>query len=157
MRALATWCVRKRKLVVLFWVAALIIVSLISHAAGSSYSNTFSLPKTQSTDALNLLKAVSPKVSGDVEQIVLGTSSGAKITDPAVKVRVEAMLAKVAKVQSVSNIVSPYSPAGASQLSKDKTVAFATVTFDKQAQNISNATAKTFVDTAETADNATLH
>src|ERR1700691_909538 len=98
MRGLATWCVRRRRLVVLFWVAVLIVVSLISHAAGSSYSNTFSLPKTQSTDALNLLKAVSPKVSGDVEQIVLGTSSGAKITDPAGKARGDAMLAKIARV-----------------------------------------------------------
>jgi RND superfamily putative drug exporter len=142
---------------VLFWVAALIVVSLISHAAGSSYSNSFSLPKTQSTDALNLLKAVSPKVSGDVEQIVFETSSGAKVTDPAVRARAEAMLTKVAKVRSVSNIVSPYSPAGAGQVSKGNTVAFATVTFDQQAQNISNATAKIFVDTAETADSQSLH
>ncbi|MCU1494495.1 MAG: family transporter [Acidimicrobiaceae bacterium] len=156
MRALAAWCVRRRKLVVLFWVAALIVVSLISHSVGSSYSNSFSLPKTQSTDALNLLKAVSPKVSGDVEQIVFATSSGAKVTDPAIHARVDQMLAKVAKVQSVSNIVSPYSTAGAGQISKDKTVAFVRVTFDKQAQNISNATAKTLVDTAKTADSRDL-
>src|SRR5216684_2327684 len=131
MRALATWCVRKRRLVVLFWIATLIVVGLISHAAGSAYSNSFSLPKTQSTDALNLLKAVSPKVSGDVEHIVFDTSSGAKVTDPAIRVRVVEMLTKVAKLPSVSNIISPYGAGGAGQISQDKSVAFITVTFDK--------------------------
>jgi len=60
--------------VVLFWVAVRVVVTLISQSAGSSYSNSFSLPKTQSTEATNLLQAVSPKVSGDTEQIVFGTS-----------------------------------------------------------------------------------
>jgi putative drug exporter of the RND superfamily len=152
MRSLATWCVRNRKAVVLFWVAALILITLASRAAGSDDSNSFTLPKTQSSEASQLLRAVSPKVSGDVEQIVLATSSGAKVTDGAIRDRVEAMLVKVAKVPSVSNIVSPYSAAGATHVSKDDTVAFATVTFDRQAQNLSLAVAKDLVNTAESAD-----
>jgi len=74
MRALATWCVRHRRLVVLFWVAALIVVTLISQAAGTDFSNSFSLPKTESTEAIDLLQAVSPTQSGDTEQVVFGLS-----------------------------------------------------------------------------------
>ncbi len=141
----------------LFWVAALVTVSLISHAAGSDYSNSFSLPKTESSDAINLLEAASPKVSGDVDQIVFETSSRSSVTDTAVVSRIDAMLAKVAKVPHVTNIVSPYGPEGAGHVSKDHQIAFATVTFDKQAQNLSTAIADNFVNTAKSADSRGLH
>jgi putative drug exporter of the RND superfamily len=156
MRALATWCVRHRRLVVLFWVAALIVVTLISQAAGTDFSNSFSLPKTESTEAIDLLQAVSPTQSGDTEQVVFGTSGSAKVTDPAVRSRIETMLTKVARVPYVTNIVSPYSPAGAAQISRTQTVAFATVTFDRQAQNISEAVAKQLVDVVKSADSPSL-
>jgi RND superfamily putative drug exporter len=152
MRTLATWCVRHRRLVVLFWVALLVVVTLLSRAAGSNYSNSFTLPKTQSTDAIQLLQAVSPKVSGDTEQVVFQTSHGARVTDPAVMARINTMVAKLAKVPHVSNIVSPYQPQGAAHISKDGTIAFVTVTFDKQAQNLPTTLATTFVNTARTAD-----
>jgi len=155
MRRLATWCVRHRRLVVLFWVGALVVVSLISRAAGSDYSNSFSLPKTESADAINLLEAASPKVSGDVDQIVF-TASGSGVRNPAVVDRINSMLAREAKVPHVSNIVSPYGPQGATHVSKDGKVAFATVTFDKQAQNLSTPIAKDLVNTAKSADTAGL-
>lgn len=157
MRALATWCVRHRRLVVLSWVGLLVVVTLISRSAGSAYSNSFSLPKTQSTEAIQLLQAASPKVSGDTEQIVLRPSNGARVTDPAIKADVEQMLAKVAKVPHATNIVSPYSSQGAGQISTDGTIAFATVTFDEQAQNLPASLAKTFVQAAETADSGSVH
>jgi RND superfamily putative drug exporter len=144
-------------LVVLFWVAAVIVVTVLSRATGSSFSNSFSLPKTQSTEAIQLLQAVSPKVSGDVEQIVMGTSPGTKVTDAAVRARIDDMLAKVAKVPHVSNIVSPFSPEGATHISSDQTVAFATVTFDRPGQDISDAIANQLVNTAESADGQGLH
>ncbi|HEY1466638.1 MAG TPA: MMPL family transporter [Acidimicrobiales bacterium] len=156
MRTLATWCVRHRRLVVLFWVALLVVVTLLSRAAGSNYSNSFTLPKTQSTDAIQLLQAVSPKVSGDTEQVVFQTSHGARVTDPAVMARINTMVAKLAKVPHVSNIVSPYQPQGAAHISKDGTIAFVTVTFDKQAQNLPTTLATTFVNTARTADDHQL-
>jgi RND superfamily putative drug exporter len=140
-----------------FWVVAVIVVTVLSRFTGSSYSNSFSLPKTQSTEAIQLLQAVSPKVSGDVEQIVFATSGGTKVIAPAVRASIDDMLAKVAKVPHVSDITSPYSAAGATHISKDKTVAFATVTFDVAAQDLSVAEADHFVQTAESADGSNLH
>jgi RND superfamily putative drug exporter len=140
-----------------FWVVAVIVVTVLSRVAGSSYSNSFSLPKTQSTEAIQLLQAVSPKVSGDVEQIVFATSGGAKVTEPAVKTSIDEMLAKVAKVPYVSDIVSPYAASAATHISKDQTVAFATVTFDRPAQDLSVAVAEQLVQTAESAGGPSLH
>ena len=50
---------------------------------------------TQSFEALTLLERSAPKASGDVEQIVLAVDHG-RVTDPAVRARAQAMLARVA-------------------------------------------------------------
>ena len=70
MPSLATWCFRHRRLVLLFWLLTLVGVSFASHAVGTAYSNSFTLPNTESTRAINLLESVSPTVSGDTERIV---------------------------------------------------------------------------------------
>ena len=152
MRPLASWCVRRRRLVVVLWVALLLGATVLSRGVGSDYTNSFTLPKTPSTDAINLLKAVSPKVSGDTEQLVVATSAPARVTDPAVAGRVEAMLARVARLHHVSQIVSPYGPGGAGRVSRDGTVAFATVTLDQPAVDLSDAYATSFVRAARSAD-----
>ncbi|HVC70042.1 MAG TPA: MMPL family transporter [Acidimicrobiales bacterium] len=152
MRALATWCVRHRRLVVAFWIVALVVVSGISKSVGSDYSNSFTFPKTESADAIHLLQAASPKVSGDTDQIVFATSGATKVTDPVVEARINAMLAKVAKVPHVTTIVSPYGAGGSRQVGKDQQVAFASVTFDTQAQNLKMAVATDLVNTAKSAD-----
>jgi putative drug exporter of the RND superfamily len=152
MKALATWCVRHRVVVLLLWLTALIGMTLISASVGTAYSNSFTLPNTESTQALSLLQSAAPSVAGDREQIVFHTTDGTKVTDPSLQATVEAMLAKVSKVPHVSSITSPYGPEGASQISADGTTAFATVTFDRLSQYISVPAAQHFVATAQTAD-----
>ncbi len=151
MKRLASWCVRHRVIVVLLWLAALVLASGLSSSIGTAYSNSFSLPNTESTKALSLLQAAAPAVAGDREQIVFHTTDGTKVTDPSVEAPVNAMLEKVRALPHVSTITSPYDPAGANQVSADGRTAFATVTFDVLSQNISTAEAKTFVSTAQTA------
>ena len=89
MRALATWCVRHRRIVALLWVAALVVMTVISQAVGSAYSNNFQPPNTESTQAIALLKAAAPKLAGDTEQIVFQASGGTRVTDPGVEARIE--------------------------------------------------------------------
>jgi putative drug exporter of the RND superfamily len=156
MKVLASWCVRHRVIVVLLWLVALVGTSVISQAVGTAYSNSFSLPNTESTKALSLLQAAAPSVAGDREQIVFHTTGGAKVTDPAVESSINTMLAKVKKVPHVTEITSPYSPFGAVQISADRKTAFAIVTFDRQGQNISTPVADQLVSTAQTANSATV-
>ena len=66
------------------WLLALIIATLAARSADSAYSNSFTLPGVQSTQAIDLLKAVSPKVAGDSEEVVFQTSHGMLVTDQAV-------------------------------------------------------------------------
>jgi len=134
--------------VVTGWVVALIGLSVISQSVGSSYKDSFSLPGTQSFEALNLLQRAAPKASGDREQIVVAVKQG-KVTDPAVRSRVEAMLKKIAALGEVASVASPYGPTGAAQISSSRQVAFANVTLTKQAAKITTGEARKFVDTAK--------
>jgi len=152
MRALATWCVRHRRLVVLAWLSALVGMTALSMSVGSAYSSSFSLPHTQSTEAIHLLEAVSPRISGDTEEIVFETSGGGTVTSPSVRSRIDAMLARIEGLPHVTRVVSPYASGGTAQVSGSRTVAFATVTFDRQAQDLSNSLAQDFVKTARSAD-----
>src|ERR1019366_9560400 len=156
MKRLASWCVRHRVIVLLGWLAALVLASGLSQSIGTAYSNSFSLPNTESTKALSLLQAAAPSVAGDREQIVFHTTNGTKVTDPSVQATVKEMLTRVEKVPHVSSITSPYSPIGSAQISADGTTAFATATFDTLSQNISTTSAKQFVATAQSASGPDL-
>src|SRR5919201_6073856 len=107
MSALARWCYRRGFTVLALWVAGLIVLGGLSQAAGDQYTDSFSLPGTESSRALDLLKASFPTQSGDSDQIVWHVTRGS-VTDPAVKARVTAILAKAAKGPHVVGIASPY-------------------------------------------------
>ncbi len=156
MKALASWCVRHRVIVVVLWLTALVVTTLIGRAVGSAYSNNFSLPNTESTRALAQLQAASPKVAGDREQVVFHTTGGAKVTDPSIETAVTSMLDRIRHVPGVSTVASPYQPGGASQISADGTTGFATVTFDRLSQNVPHSGAVQFVTTAQSADGPDL-
>ena len=151
MRTLAGWCVRHRRIVVLAWIAVLVVSIFSVSAAGTDYSNKFTFPHTQSFDAINLLKSVAPSHSGDTEQVVFGTSGGAKLTDTDVGQRIYAMADKIDKLPSVTAVTSPYNSSGdlvsTQNINADRTVGFMQVNFDKQTQDISNSEAKSFVNT----------
>ncbi len=147
MRNLAGWSVRHRRWVVAIWLTALIGLSALSQTVGSSYKDNFSLNGTQSFDALSLLQKAAPKASGDREQIVVAVKQG-KLTDPAVRLRVEAMLDNVGALSDVASVASPYGPTGGTQISKSGQIAFANVLLTKQGEKVSIADAKRFVNTA---------
>jgi RND superfamily putative drug exporter len=152
MRTLATWCFRHRRLVLLFWAAALVSMTLLSGVVGTNYSNSFTLPNTESTRAISVLESVSPKLSGDIERIVFQTSHGFKVTDAGPRRRVTSMLGEVAALPDVAGIQSPYGPGGAAQISSSGDIAYANVAFNKLAQNVTTAEAQQFVKTATSAN-----
>jgi putative drug exporter of the RND superfamily len=162
MRTLAGWCVRHRRLVVLFWFVALISSISLVTGVGTAYSNSFSFPNTESANAVKLLQSVTPKQSGDTEQVVFGTSGSARLTDPAIGLRVNAMVKSLDALPHVSPIASPYDASGnlitKTNINQPKdTVGFIPVTFDRQAQSISATEAKLFVHTATVHSDTELH
>ena len=141
MASFARWCYRHRVIVVIAWLVVLFSVVGIERVVGSSYSNTFSLPGTESARAQTLLTSALPKQAGDSDTIVWRVNKGS-VTDPAVQAQIEALLNKVAASPSVAAVRSPYVPAGAAQISRDGTIAYATVDFTKLAQSLPKADVK---------------
>ena len=74
MRALARWCFTHKLVVLGVWIAALIALGGLNAAAGSGYTDSFSLPGTESTTALNLLTDNFDTESTDTNQVVFGSA-----------------------------------------------------------------------------------
>jgi RND superfamily putative drug exporter len=152
MLRMTRWCFEHRRSVLAFWLVAVVATLALSRLYGSSYNESVSLPGTDSQAAVDLLTHNFPSASGEADQVVVEAAAGRRIGSPSVRKPVEAALRKVASVPGVESVVSPYSIRGASQVSDDRTVAFATVTWDKVAADVSKDDAARLIDAARSAD-----
>ncbi|MFF3760292.1 MMPL family transporter [Streptomyces sp. NPDC002185] len=149
MAAIARWCLRHRLVVVLLWLLALGGTAVGATLAGSAYSNDYEAPGTESGRATALLERGFHGLGGDSDTIVWHTDRGSVRAD-AVERRTTAMLDRVADLPGVAAVTSPYGDT-AGQVSEDGHTAYATVTFDAQADDIPEAQARALVDTAKAA------
>ncbi len=149
MLKLARWSTTHRKYVVIGWVALLIAVNLFAQSAGTSYSNNFTLPNSDAQRASDLLDKSFPAQAGDRDTIVYKVFSG-RVTSPAVRARMTAMFAQVAKLPHVSSVISPYTGAGKA-ISANGKIAFATVVFDEKANLLPQSAPERVVKTARAA------
>jgi RND superfamily putative drug exporter len=147
---LARWSTTHRLLVVLGWVALLIVINAISQSAGTSYSNNFTLPNSDAQRASDLLQTSFPAQAGDRDTIVFKVASGT-VSDPAVRARMSATFAKVAKLPHVTAVISPYAGASAGKsISANGKIAFATVVFNEKANLLPKSAPERVVDVAKT-------
>ncbi len=153
---LARWCVRYRWIVVALWVASAVYTGVIAHRVGASYSDSFTLPGTDTQRAFDLLKANFPQVAGDLDTVVLHSEGGHRVTDATLRRSASTMLNKVAGLPHVVAVVSPFSAAGRGQINPDHTIAFAEVQFDQLANTLPRSALKSLVNTAQQVRSAYL-
>jgi RND superfamily putative drug exporter len=115
--------------------AALVIGMLAANAAG--YSESFKIPGTESQQATDLLQERFPAQAGATAQVVLHSKQGA-LTDPTNTEAIDTALARVEHLPGVTAVVSP-SETGANGLSRDGTIGYAVVNYDKLANEIEPA------------------
>jgi RND superfamily putative drug exporter len=139
----------------MLWLAAAIACLAADLAAKPAYSSQFQLPGTDSARALSILEASFPAASGEADQIVLQARHGT-LDSPTVAAEAKTMLARVAKLPGVTTVVSPFSAAGNAQMNRSRTTAFATVTWNTQAQDLSSAKISRLIDTAKAAQSPAL-
>jgi RND superfamily putative drug exporter len=124
-------------------------------STGSNYAAGTQLSGTPSAQAAALLQRAAPSVSGDTETLVFQAKTG-HVTDPAIRARIQQMLAKVSHLQYVGSITSPYTAAGARQVSANGTIAFAQVNFTRADTAIPAAEATQLVNVARAPDSPHL-
>ena len=144
---LAAWSYRRRWLALAAWAGVLVAVIGTAGAVGGDYHNDFSLPGTESQQALDVLREHAPAQAGTTLQIVTQDPGG--LAAPPVQQRVEAMLSQVRALPHVVAVRGPYTDATA--MSGDGTIAYATVTLDGQAQDVPAADVRRIIDTARAA------
>jgi len=149
MRALARWTTTHRKYVAIGWVLLLILVNAVAHSAGTSYSNNFTLPNSDAQRASDLLAHSFPAQAGDRDTIVFAVSRG-NVRDPTVRARMSALFARVARLPEIAGVISPYAEGQAGHaISPDGRIAFATVIFDKKANELDKSDGQRVVDAAD--------
>ncbi len=149
------------------WLAFFILINVVSQSVGSAYSNAFSLPGTNSTKAQSLLNTAFPGQSGDVDQIVFQVPNGTIASKAST---IQAMLTKVDALPVIGSVTSPFCTGkfaasetlpggaclGAAQVSRDGTIAYAVVHFDRPGYKLRNPQIQTVETAAETVRSASL-
>ncbi|MFJ3666563.1 MMPL family transporter [Streptomyces sp. NPDC090106] len=151
MAALARWCVQRRLVAVLLWLLAFGGVTAGAAVAGSAYSNDYEVPGTESGRATQLLQAGFPDLGGDSDTVVWHTPAGTTVRSAAVEQTMNRTLEEIAGLPGIASVTGPYGDDGSARISADGRTAYAVVTFEDRAEDISPAEAQTVVDVAASA------
>ncbi|MEW2611053.1 MMPL family transporter [Streptomyces sp. NPDC047880] len=155
MAALARWCVQRRLLSVLLWLLAFAGVAAGAAVAGTTYSNDYQVPGTESGRATELLHEGFPRLGGDSDTVVWHTTSGS-VRAADVEQAMTRTLDRIENLPGVASVISPYGGSGTGRISADGRTAYASVTFDDQAEDIAEGEAQAVVDTAKSAETGGL-
>ncbi|MET8828657.1 MMPL family transporter [Streptomyces sp. NPDC004610] len=120
---------RRRRLVLVLWIAVLAAVGLGASSVSSRTTDSFSIPGTQSQRALDLLDEEFPQASADAAtaQVVFRADDGRPLTSGAHRTEIESLVAGLRTAHQVAGVVDPYTGA---TVSEDGTIAYAQMTYE---------------------------
>ncbi|WP_433378233.1 MMPL family transporter [Actinoplanes sp. CA-142083] len=133
---IASWAIRRRWWALAAWVLVLVAVSAAAQVVGARYHNDFSLPRTESQQALEALESDHPASAGATLQIVVKSST------PLSPTTLDPMLTQVRTLPHVAGVGEPV-------ISQDKIIGYASVALDAQAQDVPAPDVRRIIDTAQ--------
>ena len=148
-------CARWRFLVLGVWVVLIVAVVVAAGEAGSETTDNVTLPGTGSQDASDLLSGRFPSQAYGSNPLVVATDTG-KLTDSKYSNAIASSVSNLKKTAHVNAAVSPLSPGGAAQLSKDKKIGYISVTLDVGQGSLTDGEANAVLDAADPAKKAGL-
>jgi putative drug exporter of the RND superfamily len=151
---LADWCFRRRRIVVVTWLGALVVSFLLAAGLGGEFRQDYLQPGSESRAASQALDSSFPQRSGDTVQVVLHAEQG--VSSSRVRDRAEALFADLARNADVVGIASPFAEGGAAQISADGTTAYADVALSATVDEYTPARAAALVDPVLEAGDSTL-
>jgi putative drug exporter of the RND superfamily len=141
-------CSRHHWPVIGIWVVVVIALALGGRAAGEQFSDNLTLPGTGSTQAQDLLQDRLPDQANGTNPIVLEAGKG-KLSNSKNSKAVDDAVKALKKNTHVIRAVSPLGKAKASQLSKDGTIGFISVTLDEGPSELTEEEAQDIIDVAD--------
>src|SRR5690242_19662248 len=136
---LAHWTYAHRWKTLIIWIVALFAFLFLGSALKGPYGKSFSLPGTGSQTVQDILKSRIPSRAGGTAEIVFKADAG--VNDPTIKTKMQTLFGQVGALPGMQAVVSPYDPAGARQISRNGTIAFADFHFKAQAVDVPKAEA----------------
>ena len=100
---------RRRRLVLAVWLAAAAatIACMAAFGGAGKINQTFTVPGSQSQQALDRMTQEFPAASGTSAQIVFTVPAGSQVTSPAAEKAIASVLAAAAKAPEVAGVISP--------------------------------------------------
>ncbi|EPD63689.1 MMPL family transporter [Streptomyces sp. HGB0020] len=149
------WAFRRRRVVVLAWVVVLAAVFLGASGASEAPDDSSSMPGIESQQAFDLINERFPGAEADGAQarIVFVADHGQHITAAANRAAIGDLVAAVADGPQVADATSPF---GTNAVSKDKSTAYATVTYKVASDDLTDASKTDLTKAVEQARDAGL-
>ena len=127
LRRLVTWSYDRRRRVVVLWIAALVAASVLAGAAGGDSEFDFTVPGSDSAEAVELLQERFPRFAGGTVDVVYTAEDGVTGADTAA--RIDTLAGDIAGVDHVlAAEPGPVSPDGSTGM--------VNVRFDQDAQRV---------------------
>ncbi|MFF7164299.1 MMPL family transporter [Streptomyces sp. NPDC008086] len=146
---------RRRHFVALIWVALLTLAGVGAASAPAAGSTSFSIPGTEAQKAFDLLEQRFPGMSADgaTARVVFKAPHGQKMTDPGNKATVEDTVKELSDGSEVASVADPYT---GHAVSKDGTIAYASVKYEVSGMELQDSSREALQDAAQDARDAGL-
>ncbi|MGW2700740.1 MMPL family transporter [Streptomyces sp. NPDC001340] len=146
---------RRRHFVALIWVALLTLAGVGAASAPAAGNSSFSIPGTEAQKAFDLLEQRFPGMSADgaTARVVFKAPDGEKMTDAGNKATVKKT---VKELQSGSEVVSVADPYIGHAVSKDGTIAYASVKYKVSGMELEDSSRDALKEAAQNARDAGL-
>ena len=134
---LGRFAFRRRRLMTLLWAAVFALFAVGAVTLSGATTNSFSIPGTESSRAVDVLKAKMGFGADNASAEVVFTVSGdAKLTQPARKAAIEKAVAALRTAPQVANVTDPFVT---KTVSTDQQTAYATVSYTVAQPDVTDA------------------
>ncbi|MFF8973163.1 MMPL family transporter [Streptomyces sp. NPDC014995] len=146
---------RRRHFVALLWVALLTLAGVGAASAPTAGNTSFSIPGTEAQKAFDLLEQRFPGMSADgaTARVVFKAPAGEKMTDAAHKATVEKTVRELSDGSEVASVTDPYEGRA---VSKDGTIAYASVKYDVSGMELEESSREALTEAGKEARDAGL-
>jgi RND superfamily putative drug exporter len=146
---------RRRHYVALLWIALLTLAGVGAASAPAAGASSFSVPGTEAQKAFDLLEQRFPGMSADgaTARVVFKAPAGEKLDTGANKATVEKTVKDLGDGSEVVSVADPFK---GKAVSKDGTIAYASVKYKVSGMELKDASKDALTDTADQARKAGL-
>nr|WP_218852643.1 efflux RND transporter permease subunit [Spelaeicoccus albus] len=135
-------------MVLFIWLGALVVIGSFAGAFSKAFDDQFTLPGTQSQEAMDSLSHTFPQASGSNAQIVFQAPDGDSVRSSNIKSALQADVKSIKQFNQVSNVSSPYDKHIHGAIAAGGKAAIITVQLDGERAEITQGTKNKLQDVA---------